>query len=70
MLISNTCLFQGCDEFTNNFLRKLGVRVNQPRETPADPYTTHRKEVSICAKANQNRKGHNNVDCQIQRCLP
>ena len=39
-------IFQGCDEFTHNFLRKLGTKVNRPRSTPADPYTQHRQEVS------------------------
>ncbi|MCL4157331.1 UNVERIFIED_CONTAM: hypothetical protein GTU68_062609, partial [Idotea baltica] len=33
----------GCDEFTHNFLRKLGVRVNEPEHPPNDPYTDYRK---------------------------
>ncbi|XP_001624761.2 EF-hand domain-containing family member C2 [Nematostella vectensis] len=35
----------GCDDFTHNFLRKLGVRVNRPSEIPKDPYTDHRKQM-------------------------
>lgn len=35
-----------CDEFTRNFLRKLGVRVPPPLETPGDPYSVHRGELS------------------------
>ena len=35
------------DEFTRNFLGKLGVKVNQPNTTiPDDPYMQHRKAVS------------------------
>lgn len=37
----------GSDEFTHNFLRKLGVRVTPSSTTPGDPYTDHRKEVKI-----------------------
>ena len=36
---------QGCDDFTHNFLRKLGVRINNPEGIPSDPYTGHRKKV-------------------------
>jgi len=32
-----------CDQFTRNFLRKLGVRIGDPCEIPADPYTKHRE---------------------------
>ncbi len=35
-----------CDQFTANFLRKLGVRVNEPEPTPEDPYTNYRIAVS------------------------
>lgn len=35
-----------CDEFTRNFLTKLGVRVPHPEGTPSDPYADHRKAVS------------------------
>jgi len=33
-----------CDEFTKNFLSKLGVKVKSRVPTPDDPYTKHRKE--------------------------
>ena len=36
-----------CDEFSRNFLTKLGVRVPPPEGTPTDPYTDHRKAVSV-----------------------
>jgi len=45
-LYSRTFHLTGCDEFTNNFLRKLGVRVNPQREIPTDPYSEHRRELS------------------------
>lgn len=35
----------GCDEFTHNFLRKLGVKVQHPAQTPGDPYMSHRKAM-------------------------
>ncbi|VDL98195.1 unnamed protein product [Schistocephalus solidus] len=35
-----------CDKFTENFLRKLGVRVNEPEPIPEDPYTSLRLGVS------------------------
>ncbi|XP_031554870.1 EF-hand domain-containing family member C2-like [Actinia tenebrosa] len=35
----------GCDEFTHNFLRKLGVRVTPSSTTPSDPYSDHRKQI-------------------------
>ncbi|KAG8450488.1 hypothetical protein GDO86_002953 [Hymenochirus boettgeri] len=34
-----------CDEFTRNFLRKLGVRVNPPGSVPSDSYITTRKKM-------------------------
>ncbi|KAF6040012.1 EFHC2 [Bugula neritina] len=34
-----------CDEFTRNFLTKLGVRVPPPDGTPNDPYADHRKAL-------------------------
>ncbi|XP_067948008.1 EF-hand domain-containing family member C2-like [Watersipora subatra] len=34
-----------CDEFTRNFLTKLGVRVPPPDGTPNDPYSDHRKAL-------------------------
>lgn len=39
-------MLTSCDEFTRNFLTKLGVRVPPPLEAPADPYSDHRKAVS------------------------
>ncbi|VDQ01662.1 unnamed protein product [Trichobilharzia regenti] len=35
-----------CDQFTSNFLRKLGVRLGEPEPIPDDPYSAHRKAVS------------------------
>ncbi|CAH8432316.1 unnamed protein product [Heterobilharzia americana] len=32
-----------CDQFTSNFLRKLGVRLGEPEPIPDDPYSIHRK---------------------------
>jgi len=40
-----------CDEFTKQFLKKLGVRVNNPVQIPADPYMSNRKAVSACMTA-------------------
>ncbi|NXE23151.1 EFHC2 protein, partial [Ardeotis kori] len=34
-----------CDQFTKNFLRKMGVRLNPPAERPDDPYTKERQEI-------------------------
>lgn len=36
-----------CDKFTANFLRRLGVRVNEPEPVPDDPYTVHRISVRV-----------------------
>ena len=44
---ARTFKLTSCDEFTQNFLKKLGVRVNIPDSAPKDPYTQHRKAVSI-----------------------
>lgn len=46
-LYSKVFKITNCDEFTRNFLRKLGVKVNVPDENPADPYTKYRKSVSL-----------------------
>ncbi|PAA83009.1 hypothetical protein BOX15_Mlig019168g1 [Macrostomum lignano] len=35
----------GCDQFTENFLRKLGVRIGLPETQPGDPYADHRKAL-------------------------
>ncbi|XP_076806481.1 EF-hand domain-containing family member C2-like [Clavelina lepadiformis] len=40
-----------CDEFTKNFLCKLGVRVNTPQESPNDPYSSMRKEMEESMQA-------------------
>ncbi|XP_074657538.1 EF-hand domain-containing family member C2-like [Tubulanus polymorphus] len=42
-MYGRTFKLTGCDEFTYNFLKKLGVRVNAPSSTPGDPYTSYRK---------------------------
>ncbi|NXH20112.1 EFHC2 protein, partial [Bucco capensis] len=34
-----------CDQFTQNFLRKMGVRLNPPVGRPDDPYTTERQKI-------------------------
>lgn len=44
-LYSRTFKLTACDKFTENFLGKLGVRVNNPGGIPCDPYTTHRKAL-------------------------
>ena len=35
-----------CDQFTRNFLSKLGVRVNLDTCVPGDPYMEARSDVS------------------------
>jgi len=35
----------GCDQFTENFLKKLGVGINLPEKVPSDPYMSHRKAL-------------------------
>jgi len=35
----------GCDQFTENFLKKLGVAVSLPDKIPPDPYMSHRKAL-------------------------
>ncbi|NXK44208.1 EFHC2 protein, partial [Chauna torquata] len=34
-----------CDQFTKNFLRKMGVRLNPPASRPDDPYTKEREKI-------------------------
>ena len=46
-LYSKVFKVTGCDEFTNNFLKKLGVRIGQGESTPGDPYSGYRKAVSL-----------------------
>jgi len=36
-----------CDQFTANFLTKLGVRLNAPLPVPGDPYSEQRRMVRI-----------------------
>ncbi|KAG9485612.1 hypothetical protein GDO78_008610 [Eleutherodactylus coqui] len=43
---SRTFKIVNCDEFTRNFLRKLGIRVNPPGSIPSDPYSTIRKQMA------------------------
>jgi len=44
-LYSRTFKLLNCDDFTQNFLRKLGVRVNRPESNTSDPYMDHRKAM-------------------------
>ncbi|XP_077987330.1 EF-hand domain-containing family member C2-like [Glandiceps talaboti] len=44
---SRTFKITNCDQFTYNFLRKLGVRVTLPDDIPSDPYTEHRKDMDF-----------------------
>ncbi|XP_055987186.1 EF-hand domain-containing family member C2 isoform X1 [Sorex fumeus] len=37
-----------CDGFTKNFLRKVGIKLNPPRECPRDPYIKMRREQLEC----------------------
>ncbi|XP_054244088.1 EF-hand domain-containing family member C2 [Indicator indicator] len=34
-----------CDQFTKNFLRKMGIRLNPPAGRPDDPYTKERQKI-------------------------
>ncbi|NXP71451.1 EFHC2 protein, partial [Ramphastos sulfuratus] len=34
-----------CDQFTRNFLRKIGIRLNPPARRPDDPYTKKRQKI-------------------------
>lgn len=36
-----------CDEFTRNFLTKLGVKLNPSQPLPEDPYSRHRRVVCM-----------------------
>lgn len=44
-LYSRSLKLTDCDEFTANFLKKLGVRVTRPSDIPGDPYMSHRKAM-------------------------
>ncbi|XP_012498259.1 PREDICTED: EF-hand domain-containing family member C2 [Propithecus coquereli] len=53
--IGNDMVFYGrtfkiydCDTFTQNFLRKIGVKLNPPRQCPEDPYMKARREMLEC----------------------
>ena len=46
-LYSKTFKITDCDEFTQNFIGKLGVRIGQQDSIPKDPYSNARKEVSM-----------------------
>ncbi|XP_019380922.1 PREDICTED: EF-hand domain-containing family member C2 isoform X1 [Gavialis gangeticus] len=39
-----------CDQFTKNFLRKMGVRLNPPAYRPEDPYTMERQKIADSMK--------------------
>ncbi|KAL0985420.1 hypothetical protein UPYG_G00156660 [Umbra pygmaea] len=45
VLYSRTFMITDCDPFTRNFLRKIGVQLNQPRSPPLDPYGTLRQQM-------------------------
>lgn len=38
----------GADEFTRDFLQKMGMSVADNEPIPVDPYFTYRKEVKFC----------------------
>ncbi|PIK58530.1 putative EF-hand domain-containing family member C2 [Apostichopus japonicus] len=46
-LYGRTFKITGCDQFTYNFLRKLGMRVNPPEDTPGDPHQNYREKVCV-----------------------
>ncbi|XP_062039565.1 EF-hand domain-containing family member C2 [Lepus europaeus] len=37
-----------CDAFTGNFLKKIGIKLNSPRQCPEDPYIKTRKKTVEC----------------------
>jgi hypothetical protein len=45
-LYSKVFKITDCDDFTRNFLRKLGVRMPEKVGAPSDPYSNYRKAVS------------------------
>lgn len=45
-LYSKVFKLTNADDFTKNFLRKMGVRVNDIENKPENPYTKYRKAVS------------------------
>uniref|UniRef100_UPI00398EE918 EF-hand domain-containing family member C2 n=1 Tax=Pristiophorus japonicus TaxID=55135 RepID=UPI00398EE918 len=42
---SKTFMIVDCDQFTKNFLRKMGVKLNPPGCIPDDPYISKREEM-------------------------
>lgn len=44
---SRTFKLVNVDDFTRNFMTKLGIRLNQPIQIPDDPYMENRKAVCI-----------------------
>jgi len=44
-LYSKVFKITNSDDFTRNFLRKLGVRVSDPNNIPKDPYSNYRKAM-------------------------
>ncbi|XP_066266669.1 EF-hand domain-containing family member C2-like [Branchiostoma lanceolatum] len=44
-LYGRTFKLTNCNQFTANFLRKLGVQVNLPENTPSDPYSNYRQQL-------------------------
>ncbi|XP_027731392.1 EF-hand domain-containing family member C2 isoform X2 [Vombatus ursinus] len=45
VLYSRVFKIYDCDQFTKNFLRKMGIAVNPPGCCPADPYMKERKKT-------------------------
>ena len=47
--LTSFCSFESkdCDEFTQKFLIKMGVRVGAPVECPTDPFSKFREEVRV-----------------------
>lgn len=43
VLYATPYMIVNCDQFTRNFLQKLGVRLNPPAPIPDDAYSLHRK---------------------------
>lgn len=50
VLYSRMFTVTNCDSFTQNFLSKLGVRLNNPVGVPDDPYSKHREEIEKSMK--------------------
>eukprot|EP00745_Piridium_sociabile_P001304 TRINITY_DN107989_c0_g1_i1.p1 TRINITY_DN107989_c0_g1~~TRINITY_DN107989_c0_g1_i1.p1 ORF type:complete len:748 (+),score=228.62 TRINITY_DN107989_c0_g1_i1:111-2354(+) len=44
-LYSKVFRITNCDEFTHNFLKKLGVRIGASDPKPSDPYSSYRKAI-------------------------